>query len=687
MTVDQLFQLAVQHHQSGRLAEAERTYRQILLGNPKHADALHMLGVLAHQAGQNATAVESIRQAAAIRPDVAHYQSNLGLVLNAAGRFSEALPALESAVRINPGLAEAHNNLAIALWQTGQKDRAIAAWKDAIRLRPQMAEAHNSLGIALKQLGRLSEAASGLRTAVGLMPQRADFHDNLGTLLWSLGRVGEAADEYRAAIRLQPSAAEFHNHLGSALWASGRLDDAVSEIQIALQLNPQSAAAHANLGNVLKDQGKLEGAIASFRTAVALDPTDAATHSSLIYLLYFQPKYDQELLGQELAHWNAHHAQPLASQIRPHTNDCTPNRRLRIGYVSPDLREHAVGRFMLPLLRNHDHEQFEIACYSDVAAEDSLTAQLKPLADRWVRIVGMSNEEVAELIRRDQIDILIDLAAHTPGNRLLVFARQPAPVQATYLSYPSTTGLKTIQYRITDPYLDPPDDANPVYSEQSLRLPDTYWCYEPGIPAPDVGPLPALSNAHITFGCLNTFRKVNTDSMLAWARILRDVPQSRLILHVIEGSQRQQVLELFHGADINADRIDFVGHVPLAAYMQTYQRIDIGLDPFPYTGGTTTCDALWMGVPVVTLAGRTAVHRGGVSILSNLGMPQLIAQSIDQYVQIATPLAGDVGKLTEMRKAMREKMLHSPLMDAPGFARGLETLYRSVWQKWCSDRP
>jgi predicted O-linked N-acetylglucosamine transferase (SPINDLY family) len=220
-----------------------------------------------------------------------------------------------------------------------------------------------------------------------------------------------------------------------------------------------------------------------------------------------------------------------------------------------------------------------------------------------------------------------------------------------------------------------------------LRLPQTYWCYEPGIAAPDVGPLPALSSGPITFGCLNTFRKITSDSMLAWARILRDVPNSRLILHAIEGSQRQRVLELFESEGIGAARIEFLGHVPLATYMQTYQRIDVALDPFPYTGGTTTCDALWMGVPVITLAGSTAVHRGGVSILSNLGMPQLIAKSIDQYVQIATDLAGDVAKLTKMRQGMREKMLHSPLMDAPGFARNLEVLYRTIWQKWCSNQP
>jgi predicted O-linked N-acetylglucosamine transferase (SPINDLY family) len=646
-----------------------------------------MLGILAHQAGQNDVAADLIRQAIGIQPGAAQFHSNLGLVLNALGRFTEAVSTLRTALRIDPKFAEAYNNLGIALWQTHQRDDALEAWNQAIHLRPQMAEAHNSLAIALKQLGRLDEAASALRTAVGLMPHRADFHDHLGTVLWSLGRVGEAAGEYRAAIRLQPGVAEFHNHLGSALWASGRLDDAVSEVQIALQLNPQSAAAHANLGNVLKDQGKLEEAIASFRRAVALDPTNAAIHSSLIYLLHFLSKYDPRLLGQELAHWNVRHAQPLRSQVRPHTNDRNPDRRLRIGYVSPDFREHAVGRFMLPLLRNHDHEHFEIVCYSDVAAEDSLTAQIKTLSDRWVRIVGMSDEEMAERIHRDQIDILIDLAAHTPGNRLLVFARQPVPVQATYLSYPSTTGLTTIQYRITDPWLDPPDETNPIYSEQSLRLPRTYWCYEPGVAAPDVGPLPVLAKGRITFGCLNTFRKVTDDAMLAWARILRDVPDSRLILHAIEGPQRRGVQDLFEGEGIDAARIEFVGHVPLAAYMDTYQRIDIALDPFPYTGGTTTCDALWMGVPVVTLAGSTAVHRGGVSILSNLGMPQLIAQSVDQYVQIATKLAGDVVKLTEMRKAMREKMLHSPLMDAPAFARGVETLYRSIWQKWCSDRP
>jgi len=292
---------------------------------------------------------------------------------------------------------------------------------------------------------------------------------------------------------------------------------------------------------------------------------------------------------------------------------------------------------------------------------------------------------LAQLIREDQIDILVDLTMHTAWNRMLLFARKPAPVQVTYLAYCSTTGLDTMDYRLTDPHLDPPGTNDAYYSEESIRLPETYWCYSADEPSPQIGPLPALNAGEVTFGCLNNFCKVSPDTLDLWIQLLRVTPKSRLILHAHEGSHRQRVWDLLDHQGIDPRRLKFVGRVPLSEYFKLYNQIDVGLDPFPCNGGTTTCDALRMGAAVVTLAGRTAVGRAGVSVLRNIGLPELIAETPQQYVQIATDLAQDLPRLAELRRTLRARMQASPLMDAPRFARNIEAAYRLMWRNWCQQ--
>jgi predicted O-linked N-acetylglucosamine transferase (SPINDLY family) len=387
--------------------------------------------------------------------------------------------------------------------------------------------------------------------------------------------------------------------------------------------------------------------------------------------------------------WEQTYARPLEAQIEAHTNDRSQDRtstrsvesRLRVGYVSPDWREHPIGRFMLPLLSNHDHERFEIFCYSDLARPDALTKRLRDLADVWRDTAGLPDDRVARLIRADRIDILVDLTMHMAGSRLLTFARKPAPVQVTYLAYCGTTGLPTIDYRLTDPYLDPPGSDERFYSEWSVRL-RSYWCYEPLDGAPDVQLPPAQLAARVTFGCLNNFCKVSPESLATWCRLLRALPSSRLLLHAAEGVHRERLRKRAAAEGIEPQRIEFVGTFPVAKYLEQYHRIDIALDPFPYPGGTTSCDALWMGVPVVTLPGVTAISRGGLSILSNLELPELVAASPDEYVRIAAELAANLPRLADLRATLRERMRISPLMDAPGFARDIEAAYRRMWQEW-----
>jgi predicted O-linked N-acetylglucosamine transferase (SPINDLY family) len=396
------------------------------------------------------------------------------------------------------------------------------------------------------------------------------------------------------------------------------------------------------------------------------------------------------MIREELRRWNQQHAEPLKKFIQPHTNNRDPDRRLRIGYVSPDFREHVVGQTLLPLFREHDHRQMEIFCYANMVRTDAFTEQIRRYVDAWHSIVGLSDSRAVDLIRQDRIDILVDLTLHLANNRLLMFARKPAPVQVSYLGYCSSTGLETMDYRLSDPYLDPSDSdvegkssTLSRYSERTIHLPEIYWCYNARGPTPEPSPPPASAKGYVTFGCLNNFAKVSP-ALDLWAEILQCVPRSRLIVHSHPGPHLEAVRERFAGKGVSPDRLEFPGQQPWPQYVQSYDRIDIALDPFPWGGGVTTCDVLWMGVPVVSLVGRTAVGRGGASILANIGVPELVAQTPQQYVQIASALAGDLPRLIELRRTLRGRMQASVLMDAPRFARNLEAAYRQMWRTWCA---
>ena len=450
-------------------------------------------------------------------------------------------------------------------------------------------------------------------------------------------------------------------------------------------MQPNFAEARNNLGNALTDVGQLDAAIASYQNAMSLNPAAPDFHSNLILTLHYHPAHDARSIAAELENWNRQHAQPRRKFIRRHANDKNPDRLLRIGYLSPDFREHVVAQNLLPLLRHHDRSQFEIACYALLRRPDTMTARVKETAHRWREIAHLSDEQVAEQIRTDQIDILVDLALHSADNRLPIFAHKPAPVQVSYLGYCGSTGIPEMDYRFSDPYLDPPDAAH--YVEKTWRLPRTYWCYQPWSAAAEPAQVPALKSGYITFGCLNNFTKVSPPALELWAKILNQVPQSRLILHAPAGSHRAAVTERFSRFGVAPDRLIFLPKQPWKIYTQTYSQIDIALDPFPYNGGITTCDSLWMGVPVITLSGQTPVGRAGRSILASLGLPELIASTADDYLKIATDLAADLPRLSALRQGMRPRMLASPLMDAPTFARDVEAAYRQIWRTYCAAVP
>jgi len=705
---EQLAAKAFELHQAGRIVEAELLYRQALALQPTYADALHLLGVCEHQSGRNVEAIAHIRSAIGIDPAQSGYQSNLGAVLAAIGRFEEAAGAFSTAVQLNANAADAHNNLGNALRELNRLADAEASYRRAIAIRPDYPEAHYHLAGVLSALGQLDAAEAMYRRAIELRPRYPEAMNNLGTLLQDRGRYEESIRCFERAIAIRSTYVEAMSNLGNSLREVGRVPDAVtcfqralsvrqdadvlnnlanafreqhrlgeaeSALLQALELRPKFAEALGTLSGVHKDAGRMEQAIACVNQSVVIKPSAQLAGNGL-FLLHHLDGVSADRLVAEHAAWNDQYAKPLAPSAFSSVSRVA-GQRLRVGYVSPDLSDHPVGRFILPLLENHDHTRFEIFCYTDTRKPDAVTERIKSCADAWRLTLGRTDLEAAEIIRGDRIDILIDLAMHTRHNRMMMFALKPAPVQATYLAYPSTTGLATMDYRVSDPYLDPPD-RELGYCEKTVRLPNTYWCYAAPRHAPDVGSLPADRNGIITFGCLNQYAKVTPRARRAWRQLLRQIPKSRFLVHAGVGRHREDALREFTLEGLDPNRLQFVERVSQSQYFAQYNEIDIGLDTFPYPGGTTTCDALWMGVPVVSLPGALSISRGGLSVLSNVGLAKLAADSVERYIEIASDLASDIDRLRTLRAGMRPRMLASPLMDARQFARDFESMLESI---------
>ena len=436
------------------------------------------------------------------------------------------------------------------------------------------------------------------------------------------------------------------------------------------------------------DRGQHNEAETYFKRALQINPDISITLSNLLFNMNYNSRYKPQDIFSEHLLFAKKFAGPLSSAILPLTNEPSATRRLRIGYLSPDFKRHAVAYFTEPVLAAHNREHFEIFCYSLVPTQDEVTKRIQKYSDQWRSIVGISDEDAAILICNDKIDILIDLAGHTAHNRILLFARKPAPIQVSWIGYLATTGLSTIDYKIVDGYTDPPGKTEQFYTETLIRLPESFLCYLPDKYSPEVGPLPAMSTGHITFGSFNNFAKVTPEVITLWARVLNELPGSHLILKGKSFSDEttcQYAINMFTQRGISAERITLQSWDPSPKHFASYNQVDIGLDTFPFNGATTTCEAMWMGVPVITLAGTAYHSRSGVSLLSNVGLPELIAETHDEYTGIAINLASDIEKLQLLRKSLRDRMSHSPLTDAKRFTANLETCYRKMWENWCNS--
>ena len=719
-SIEKAFNLALGHHQAGRLAEAAPIYRQILELHPRHANTLYFLGRIEFDGGNFEPAERLFRQA--IEADRSHpfYFNNLGQALRAQDKLAEAIDAYREALRLHPNYALAHANLAGALETSGLLVAAEASFRESLRLEPRFAEANYGLGNLLEQqqcwseakdcyaeavrlrpdfflaqtrlgkmlrtLGLLREAAEVFRQAMQLCPSDAEAHFNLGVTLQLSGRLAEARVAFEESLRLEPHHADGYSNLGAVLLQMDKLDEAIVASRKAIEINPAIYHAYSNLAICLQSQGQLDQAIETYRTAVAIHPEEARHHSNLVYALNFHPGYDASAIFSEHRRWAERHADPLTVGYGLHPNDRNAQRRLRIGYVSSHFRLHAVNFFSEPMLAAHDHAAFEVFCYSNVAQGecDDVTRRVQGYADHWRDIAAKTDEQVSQLVRDDQIDILVDLAGHIAGDRLLLFARKPAPIQVTYLGYQNTTGMAAMDYRLTDAWSDPPGMTEAFYTETLVRLPQTFFCYHPVDDALELTPLPAGQRGFITFGSFNNFAKVTPQVIAAWAQIMTAVPGSRLVLLAIVGETlNDYIYRSFESHGVDRNRIELHGRRSLRAFRELISQVDIALDPFPFNGHTTTCDSLWMGVPVIMLAGTTYASRFGSSALVNLGLDELVATTPKQYVQTAIALAHNRLKLETFRTELRDRMRRSPLLDAQQFTRNLEAAYREMWVAWC----
>jgi predicted O-linked N-acetylglucosamine transferase (SPINDLY family) len=679
---DALFLLAVTCQVQGKLNEAVTGYERCLAIRPDHVEACNNLGAIYAANSLWEQASSCYRRALQLRPDYADACNNLALALINQCKPDEAEPHLRHALKVHPGHAEAHNNLGLVRRQQGRADEAVASFREALRLKPQFAAAHFNLGSALQDRGRLDEAAAAYQHGLHLQPDYSRAHSNLGVVLGKQGKLNEAVASYRRALQIEPDNAEAFNNLGVALQYLGELDQAMECHRQAVQLKADYADAFTNLGSIFKEQGKLREAVDHYDKAIQCRPDANSVRSNRLVCLNYDPDISPELLFEEHRRWAEVQARPAATR---HESDRDPDRRLRIGYLSPDFRRHAVAHFLTPLFAHHDRHQVEVFCYAEITAPDSTTAQLQARADGWRWTSGLDDPDVATQIRSDRIDLLVDLAGHTAGNRLTVLAWKPAPVQITYLGYPSTTGLATIDYRLTDAVADPPGEPQ-HHTEHLVRLP-LMFCYQPPELAPPVSPLPALTSDCITFGSLNNLAKLNPQVLDLWCAVLRAVPSGRLLLfrNTVKGSALEHLRRQLIERGIAPDRFELADTVPSGKhYLSVYDRIDIALDPFPWSGHTTSCEALWMGAPVVTLYGNRYAGRMAACALTGLGMTQFIAYSADDYVAIAADWASRPDRLSQLRGELRGRMQASPLCDGKSFTRALEQTYRDLWRRWCT---
>ena len=688
------FDTALAYHQQGKFAEAKEIYQQILRAQPTHLDALKMLATIAAQNNESQLAIDLFDQVLALRPADATTLNNRGITLVNLDRLDEARVSFEQALKLKPDDINTRQNLANVLNTLGDFKVAVQHYRKVATAMPTDAAAQQNLAVVLQALGEYGEAMASYQKAINLAPANLEARSKLGTMFKETGHTEEAIDCVRNALAIAPDNDELVVNLGNALRDSGQLVEAESSYRRAITINPECVEAFNNLGSLLSALGRLDEAVISFRQALAKRPDFVSAHSNLLFMYQYLPTLDQAVLTEELRRFG----ELVEQDLKPYSDWPKANsavgddpqslrlvRPLRVGFVSGDLRQHPVGNFLqgaLEALAKNTRGRLEIYAYANHFQFDDVSKHIKASCHTWRFDHRLSDAMLAEKIRDDGIDVLIDLSGHSGHNRLPALALKPAPVQATWLGYLGRTGLSAFDYLIADTWTLP-DTIAQNFIETIWHMPDCYLCFTEPVNAPDVNLLPSLENGYITFGCFNNLTKMNAEVVAVWARVLHRVPESRLYLKAkqfVEPSVEKSVLERFANHGIDGKRLILKDLVPRKNYLAPYNELDIALDPFPYPGITTTVESLFMGVPVLTLTGNSFLSRQGLGILSNAGLPHWIAEDADDYVEKAATHASDLPQLVALRSGLRQQVLASPLFDAPRFAAHFETALRRMWQ-------
>jgi len=676
--------LGAAYQSTKRQTEARDAFYQAIVLQPGFSEAHNNLGNALKALGENDAAIEAYRNALATNPRFAPAEFNLGNTLQAAGRLEEAKNAFQRALGIRPNYPKAENNLGNVLKALGRLDEAVAAYHRAIALQPGYANAEYNLGTVLQAQGKLDDAVAAYRRALNCEPEFQEALRNLGAALHASGRSDQAVDFYRRALQKNPASVEAENNLGAALAELGQMTSAIGSYRRAIALRPTFVEAWSNLGNVQKDSGRIEESIESYHEAIRLNDKFVAASSNLCFAEQYRAGVTIERLTQVHDDWDRRHGVDLKATWKPFTNSRDPERPVRIGFVSPDLGLHPVGYLLVRILENLDASALPVYCYSNRPRKDELTNRLEKLSAGWRDVQAINDEELADLIRRDEIDILIDLAGHTAGNRLQAVARKPAPMQASWIGYVGPCGLSAVEYLIADHQLVT-DETLPRYRERVIRLPTVWASFQAPTEAPPIAELPARKNGFVTFGSFNNPAKLNPEVIATWSEILSQVTNSRLLLKfrgLADPGVQDYFREQFQNNGIDPNRVEFQGVSTFADMLKLYNStIDIALDPFPFNGGTTSMISLWMGVPVLTLPGDTLPGRQSFALLKTLGIEETIGRDRKDYVERAVSLANNLDHLAELRRTLRPRFAESPMLDGARLAKEFAVAIRDAWRE------
>lgn len=723
MDINSLIRLALQYYHSGKLELAQASCQEILKKEPNNANILYLLGIIYFQLNNHDSALYHIKRSLRLQRNNADAYVALGTILRQKGTIDDAESAFKKALELNPGIVDAYYHLADIFRGKNQIEEAMRCYKKALELNPGNAQSYYNLGFLQHAKGHFDDAISSFEKAAELNPANLDAYNelgnvflekkefekaigcyqhavrispdnptayiNLGIAFSNMGKLGDAIECFQKALSLNPNLEEVYHLIGLVLIRIGKFAEALESYRILLQINPDSVKALTNLGFILSKQGKNDEAIACYQHALRIQPHDLVAHEALLMTMHYSPRYDAKTIFSAHKRFADQCLAPLSLTFPSYVNKCVPNRKLNIGYVSSDFKHSSVAFFIEPVLASHHRQQFEVFCYSSVEEPDETTKRITKLLDNYRDISKLSYKQATELIRQDAIDILIDLSGYTFNNRLQIFTQKPSPVQVSWIGYPDTTGLGMMDYKIVDNHTDPPGMTEQFYTEKLIRLPDCFLCYLPFADSPECGSLPSLSKGSVTFGSFNNFSKISPDNFSLWSEILKRTPNSRFVLKAGALADRktcEYALDMFEKNGIDGERIELFSWLSSTEeHLALYNHVDIALDTFPYNGTTTTCEALWMGVPVIALAGKTHVSRVGASLLSNVGLPELIASTTEDYIETAVNLAHNMSKLQYLRENLRELMSRSPLTDIKRFIINLEDCYRSIWKQWCTS--